>query len=338
MLAPPSYDVLFGTEESIARLGTLLLGSDAPWILAITGIGGIGKTSLAHATMRQIIRHFYFERVIWLSIEVADSQTTQPQNKLPMQLQYDDVLTQLASQICPQVPPPSQRELAVKQLLNAFPHLIVIDNLEVEPDSDLLIRLHTLANPSKFLLTSRIRPSSPIGVFNFPLTELASVDAIALMRKQAQLIGTTDLAEAPDDLLQTIYDSVGGNPLALKLIVGLNHDLSLPQIVEALRQAHVQEIEDLYRHIYWKIWQSLSPAAKSLLEVMPISSAGGIVQAQMQAISRLEENQLLAAIQELSQRSLLEVRGTPTEKRYTIHSLTRTFLQSEIIHWFGDSL
>lgn len=333
MLIPPSYTVLFGVKESLQKLVDLLLVPEPPWLMAITGIGGIGKSSLANAGVRQIIRHFYYDRTIWLSIP---HQSANNQNIPSAPLRYDDLMTQLANGVCPHMPPqtpPQQRDLEMQQLLKAIPHLIVIDNLEVDTDSELLTRLHNWANPSKFLLTSRVRPSSQIGVFNFPIRELSATDATALIRHQAQAVGNSDLADAPEEQLQTAYHRVGGNPLALKLLVGLNHDLSLPQILEELTHVRVQEVENLYRHIYWQVWQTLSAEAKTLLEVMPLSADIGIVQAQMQAISGLEEKQLVNSIQELSQRSLLEVRGTPTERRYTIHSLTRTFLGSEIIKW-----
>lgn len=336
MLVPPSYDVLFGVDDALQQLVELLRSPEPPWLLTLTGIGGIGKTSLANAGVRQVIRHFCYDRIIWLSL---DPQQPKDQNIPSTYLSYDELMAQLSPAVSPHMrpqTPPQQRDLQVQQLLKSFPHLVIIDNLEVETDSQLLTHLHNLANPSKFLLTSRIRPFSPVGVFNFPVQELPAADAIALIRHQAQTIGQNELAKASEDLLLPIYKHVGGNPLALKLIVGLTHALSLPQIIEELTQVHLQEVENLYRHIYWKVWQTLNQAAKALLEVMPLSSDTGIVQGQMQTISRLDEKQLVNAIQELSQRSLLEVRGTPTERRYTIHSLTRTFLNSEIIHWPQD--
>jgi hypothetical protein len=336
LLVPPSYDQLFGVNDALQKLAALLLSPEPPWVVTLTGIGGIGKSSLANATVRQVIRHFHYDHIIWLSL---DPQPAEDQNLPAAPLSYADLMAQLAPLVSPHIgpqTPPQQRDLALQQLLKAFPHLVIIDNLEVATDSQLLTHLHNLANPSKFLLTSRVRPFSQVGAFNFPIRELPAADAIDLMRHQAQTIGQRQLAQADDALLATIYERVGGNPLAIKLIVGLTHDLSLPQIIEELTQVHLQEVEQLYRHIYWQVWQSLSQAAKVLLEVMPLSSDTGIVQAQMQAVSGLAEGQLVNAIHELSQRSLLEVRGTPSERRYTIHSLTRTFLHSEIIHWPQD--
>jgi hypothetical protein len=333
LLVPPSYDTLFGVEDSLHALVALLLSPESPWVVTLTGIGGIGKSSLANASVRHVIRHFHYDRIIWLSI---DPQPAKEQDSPDLPLSYSDVMALLAPLVSPHLrpqTPPQQRDLTIQQLLKSIPHLVIIDNLEVEPDSQLLTRLHNLANPSRFLLTSRLRPSSQVGAFNLPVRELPPADAVALIRHQAHTIGQHHLAEADDDLLTTIFDHVGGNPLAIKLIVGLTHDFSLPQIIDELTQVHLHEVERLYRHIYWKVWQSLSPAAKVLLEVMPLSSETGIVQAQLQAVSGLDEKQLVNAIQELSQRSLLEVRGTPTERRYTIHSLTRTFLHSEIIDW-----
>lgn len=338
LLVPPSYDVLFGVDDALQKLVALLLSPEPPWVVTLTGIGGIGKSSLANAAVRRVIRHFCYDRIIWLSL---DAQPSENQSMAATHLSYDELMTQLAPTVSPHIlpqTPPQERDLQVHQLLKSFPHLVIIDNLEVETDSNLLTHLHNLANPSKFLFTSRVRPLSQVGAFNFPVRELPAADAIGLIRHQAQTIGQDELAQAADELLATIYTHVGGNPLAIKLIVGLTHDLSLPQIIEELTQVHLQEVELLYRHIYWQVWQSLSPEAKVLLEVMPLSADTGIVQTQMQAISKLEEKELVNAIQELSQRSLLEVRGTPIERRYTIHSLTRTFLHSEIIHWPQDEI
>jgi hypothetical protein len=336
-LASPSYSTLFGAAERLSQLEALLLPPEPPWVVAITGIGGLGKTSLAQAALRQLIPRFRYERVAWLSVNMP----TEGDHSLPANLTVAALMSSLAPLVCPYLPPQAtaaEQQQQVRQMLQTFPHLIVIDNLEAETPPELLRMLHDLAQPSKFLLTSRIRPSSSVGIYNFPLPELNLADTLQLIRDQAERTGLSDLAQLPDEVLQPVYEQVGGNPLALKLIVGLTQDLSLPQILEELQRVQVREIAGMYQQIYEKAWQSLSPEGKVLLTVMPLAADTGIVQAHMQEISGLEEKQLLRAIQELSRRSLLEVRGTAVEHRYTIHSLTRTFLASDIIHWPPDSV
>ena len=66
---------------------------------------------------------------------------------------------------------------------------------------------------------------------------------------------------------------------------------------------------------------------------MPLVAESGGTPDYLRALSGLAEAQLWPALQELRNRSLLEVRGTAVEKQYGIHRLTETFLQTEIIHW-----
>ena len=166
--------------------------------------------------------------------------------------------------------------------------------------------------------------------------ELSENDAFSLIRSHAQETGILGLDTANGADFADIYAVTGGNPLALKLVVGLLDVLPLPRILPGLKKGQSGPIEDLYRHIYWQTWQVLSEPARMLLQAMPIVAGSGALPDYLQAASRLSEAQLWPAIQELRQRSLLEVRGTIQEKRYGIHRLTETFLRTEIIHWPED--
>jgi hypothetical protein len=146
-------------------------------------------------------------------------------------------------------------------------------------------------------------------------------------------MGLTDLSAITLADAKAIYDRVGGNPLALKLVVSLAAVQPLAHILKDLEQIHPGAVEDLYRHIYWKAWRSLSPAAQTLLQAMPLITDAGALPEQLQALSGLSEMELWPSISELWSRSLLEIRGALHEKRYSIHRLTETFLRTEIIHW-----
>lgn len=326
-LMPADYSQLFGLDQPEEQLLAQLQPGNAPWVIAIVGLGGIGKTALADHATRQIIAQFAYEQVVWL-------QVTPAQNRPPDKT-LDNLLAQLAQKLCPDLSPQAaaqQRNSQLRQTLKSAPYLVVIDNLEREADVAFMAGvLHDLANPGKFLLTSRVRP--PAAASSLTLAELSSADTLALIRHQAHVVGLPGLAAAPDDDLAKIYEITGGNPLAVKLVVGLTAVYPLPRLLTDLKEAKTREIEQLYRHIYWQVWRSLSPPGQTLLEMMPIAAGMGATPEQLQAMSGLDESALWIAIGELVNRSLLEVRGTAWERRYTIHRLTESFLYTEIIRW-----
>ncbi|MGB5062122.1 MAG: NB-ARC domain-containing protein [Candidatus Promineifilaceae bacterium] len=329
-LMPADYSQLFGLDQCEEQLLAQLQPGNAPWVIAIVGLGGIGKTALADHAARQIIAQFAYEQVVWL-------QVTPAQNRPPDET-LDNLLAQLAEKLCPDLSPQAaalQRNSQLRQTLKSAPYLVVVDNLEREADVALMAGvLHDLANPGKFLLTSRVRP--PVAALSLTLAELSSADTIALIRHQARIAGLPGLAAAPDDDLAKIYEVTGGNPLAVKLVVGLTAVYPLPRLLTDLKEAKTREIEQLYRRIYWQVWRSLSPPGQTLLEMMPMTAGMGATPEQLQAMSGLDESALWIAIGELVNRSLLEVRGTAWERRYTIHRLTESFLYTEIIRWPGE--
>ena len=328
-LIPTDYTKLFGVDDNFQQIVTRLQRPDSPWVVAVVGIGGIGKTALVNSVAREIIEHFIYDQIIWLQVDSVQGRS--PSETL------DSILTQLAEQIGVQLSPQAsadQRNQQLRQLLKSAAYLVVIDNLESESDVAFMADvLNDLANPSKFLLTSRVRLPASAAVFTLVLAELSLADTAALIRHQAQTVGLSTMAEASQDELRLIYEVTGGNPLAVKLVVGLTAVYPLPRILADLKEAKTCEIADLYKHIYWQAWHSLSPHSQTLLEMMPMTAGIGATPDQLQAMSELGENKLWSAISELANRSLLEVRGTTWERRYTIHQLTESFLYTEIIHW-----
>jgi hypothetical protein len=145
------------------------------------------------------------------------------------------------------------------------------------------------------------------------------------------------VAVAPDGLLVQVHEVAGGNPLALKLLVGQMHTLSLPRVVETLRQARGQKIEELYRFIYWRSWQLLSDEARQVLAIMPLVAESGGGLAQIAALSEVPEEGLEAALHQLATLSLVNVVGTVEVRRYGIHRLTETFLLNEVLKWQTES-
>jgi hypothetical protein len=331
-LPPATYTQLFGVVEAATSLLNLLADAQGPAVVAVIGLGGIGKTALTDLVVRQIVHRFYFHKVVWLRIAY---QTLSGQSRQP-ELTIESILTGLVTQIWPaqaEVLSPQQRLHLLRQELNSRPHLIVIDNLENQIDTDYLLdQLRGFTRPTKFLLTSRFRLAEQSAVFNFRLPELSLADATAFVRYHAQECGILPVAAASDSDIAAIYDRAGGNPLALKLIVSLLDVLPLPEILAGLTHSQADPIRGVYQHIYRQSWRSLTQDGRTLLQAMPLVSESGGTPQYLMTVSGLSKERLWPALHELHSRSLIEARGSVQEKRYGIHRLTNSFLCSEIIH------
>jgi len=218
--------------------------------------------------------------------------------------------------------------------LKETPHLIVIDNLETLLDVEsLLPTLQKLANPTKFVLTSRARVYAELNLFHVQMQELPEPAALQLVRQEAELSNLPVLATSPDTELRAIVDVVGGNPLALRLVVGQTHIHPLKTILDDLRRAHGDTAEQLYTFIYRRAWESLDEFSRRVLLIMPLASSQGAALAYLAEVGDIAADEIHHALNKLVTLNLVDVRGGLHDRRYSIHSLTRTFLQEQVAKW-----
>ena len=339
-LDPATSVNLIGVDAHVEQLMAKLTTCDAPWVISIEGIGGIGKTSLADALMRQAIAQNAFDNIGWVSarqthLDLSGGIKTVGEPGLTAEMLVEMLMTQLM----PEQPLPtessSERARQILQTeLQQRPHLIVIDNLETVADVDSLWpTLQHLANPTKFLLTSRDSLYSEPNLYHFPVPELSDAAAIALVRQEANLSNLPILAESPDDELRPIIETVGGNPLALRLVVGQMHIHPRDAILADLKGARGEPVENLYTFIYRRAWDSLDERSQRVLLAMPFVHPRGDDLEHLQAVSRLAIDELRVALSNLVTRNLVDSRGDLYQRRYNIHSLTRTFLQEQVARW-----
>ncbi|HEY4691377.1 MAG TPA: NB-ARC domain-containing protein [Anaerolineae bacterium] len=332
-LPASTYTRLFGVADVLNRLAGALADADGRWLITLDGLGGVGKTALAREATKQTLIAGRFNDLVW---ETAQRERFAWSSRQPIArpaLTFEMLLDAIAVQLNHadiRRQPLDRKKADIRFLLCEAPYLIVLDNLETADDVQPMVdELWPLTNPSKVLLTSRERLTRYEQNHSIHVTALDANAAIALMRYHGAERGIDQILQATDETLLPIQDVTAGNPLAIKLVVGLVERRPLANVLAALQKA-TGEAREFYTFIYRYSWDKLSKAGQALLLNMPHLPPGGGDWDDLLAVSGLPEPDLSPAVDELIGLSLLNV-GGPDEHRYSIHPLTRHFILSELV-------
>ncbi len=330
-LESPTYTKLFGVTEKLAEIRGLIESDDEPWLLSLEGMGGLGKTSLADALARQVAGSARFDEIGWVSARRRLFQFSG--NESATDARPDLSLTELVDRLIEQFGldglahvSDTEKHLGLKDFLKSHPCLVFVDNLETAADySTFVLQLTGLAHPSKFVITTRYSLRDVSGVYIMPLKQLAYDDALALIRYEAKTRGLSELADAPDTDLEPIYTVTGGNPLAIKLLIGQVHGLSLSVALSRFGAVKGQTVDELLDFLYAAAWQSLDAKHRRALQAMLLVAEEGRLE-QIAAAAELSEDEAAACLHRLTGLSLVGVSGSLHEKRYSLHQLAQAFV------------
>lgn len=173
--APPHF---VGREVALAELADLLKQEQ---VVALVGMGGIGKTSLA-AAVAQALRPHFADGVLW-----ANTYTSEPSNILELWGRaYDhdfSGLTDLAS-----------RETAVRSLLVDKQTLIILDNVDDAAEARPLL-LHG-ARGAVLLTTRNLDIAAALNAQAYVVPELSAASSQALL---VQILGEERVLNDPEE-------------------------------------------------------------------------------------------------------------------------------------------
>ncbi|MGB0385940.1 MAG: KGGVGR-motif variant AAA ATPase [Ardenticatenaceae bacterium] len=331
-LPAPTYQTLIGVEDFITlvshefRRGVAQRG----YPLVITGLGGIGKTSLAlEATLRWLNEDLPpIQQVLFVKVDSS---------KLPggpSAFLLDQVLITLGDQLDLPLSELSNNEQRIRLLvehLTYYPCLLLLDNIEMPNEVTLLMDLVTrLAKVAQILITSRCEFHHPT-VVSISLGELSEENALTLLQDETQRLGIPELSEGSR---RKIYTAVGGHPLALKLVAGQVGKLPLEYVLNGLYRSS-SVADDLYTRVYDRSWALLSPVARNILLgllLLPMAGANwDDLQEAVKGSGLTADDQMLErAVQQLSELNFLQISSNQDAKVYSLHRLTYSFLEQKI--------
>ena len=325
------YYALSDRDVELEKLIQVLRNPEGRRIIAIDGLGGLGKTATAIEISRRCVTEGLFERVVGESAKqermVGPQVETIPQ--APASLKFEDLLDKIAQQLGRWDIPtmnPKEKHANLQYLLQRHPHLVIVDNLETAENArGIVMELSGLLSNSKAIVTSRPRLDLDF-VHTLSLTGLSETDSLVFIRADASSRNIPDILNASKQDLQRIHNVTGGAPLAMKLIVGQVSKLPLDVVLNNMQQAR----GDIYPFIYLESWELLSPEAQKLLLYMGTA----VTTCAYEELASVEiadtEEQLQEAIEEALYLSLLNATDEIQQKRYSIHPLTRHFVNNDL--------
>jgi len=331
-LETPTYSQLFGVAEKLAEVRAQIETTSEPWLIALEGLGGVGKTSLADALVRELACHVRFREIGWVSARArlfrlsGDIETVGDRPELTLSELVDRLIDQFGLAGLRRRSD-AEKLAGLTDFLRSQPSLVVVDNLEAVTDyHSLVLQLRGLVDPTKFLITTRHSLRDVSGVYSMTLRQLSRDDTFALIRHEAETRGMHELASATEAEMGQIYDVTGGNPLATKLIVGQIHTLSLPVALARFSAARARSVEELLTFIYANAWQALNQDCRRVLQALLLVAEEGGKLEQIAAAAELDQDDTADCLQRLATLSLVSVGGDLKERRYSLHQLTQTFV------------
>ena len=270
---PATVLPFFGREKELSIINSRLSLEDCR-LLTIVGLGGVGKTRLAHEVSKQALESGNFPAGVWWVPLVATTTT-------------DSIYFAIATALSLQLDESSSVETQLLNKISDKKLLIILDNFEHLLD-DNLEPIKTLLNETKqlkLLITSR-QPLNIDEEYLFDLSSLPipeedsvendyeNIDAIKIFCHKAKRANHDfALTDSNKDDVYRICQILNGLPLAIELAAARLRSLSCKDIAdelehdfEFLHQTQSKKIKQKsLKLIFEQAWARLKPEEQRVL-------------------------------------------------------------------------
>lgn len=337
-----------GRYDEIKELEQWILDNDSLRcrLVAVLGMGGIGKTVIAAKVAKKVQSEFDY--LIWRSLR----------NAPPL----NDILTQLLrflpndSEDC-LIDSENNKILLLIDTLRKHRCLVILDNVEsvlrsgegkthewageYEPTYEnygyFFKKLAEAGHDSCLLLTSREKPKEvaalegkklPVKVLQLPSLNLAEAREILLDKG----------CSCTDEQLQELVKRYSGNPLALKIVATTVYDLFSNDITEFLKQ--IQEASAVYgdiRSLLDQQFNRLSELEKQVMYRLAIyREYVSLSQLNNDLKATAPEVKILEVVESLLRRSLIEKEANAS--RFRQQSVVMEYVSERYIEQFSQEI
>ncbi len=332
----PDVSAFHGRTEELALLKGWLL-EDNCRLVALVGMGGVGKTSLALKLCEQV--QGSFEYVIWRSLR----------NAPPAQDLLAESIRFFSAGVQSDLPPgrSSERILLLLDHLRRHRCLIVLDNAETvlggqgssgyhegfADYSELLRCIGSTTHRSCLVLTSREKPQE-VAVSEGRTQPVRSLLVGGLPAEFGQkILLEKDLRSPSDEAARALVQHYSGNPLALKMAASTIQDLFAGSISDFMAQGTT--IFGEIRNLLDQQFNRLSEIEREIAYWLAINrEPASQAQLREDLLSPVSKLRLLEALESLGRRSLTESQST----RFTLQPVALEYLTGRLVEQVYEEL
>lgn len=329
----PDYSVFYGRTEELTKLKQWIV-TERCRIVAVLGMGGIGKTALSVNLAQKIQDEFDY--VIWRGLR----------NAPPIEKFLTEIINFLSNQQESDLPETLEDKISrLLHYLSTSRCLLILDNFEsillsndlaghyregYEEYGELIRRVGEISHQSCLMLTSREKPKE-IALLETQTLPVRSLQLNGLDKTTAwEILKQKGLSDQQDsEALITLYR---GNPLALYLVSAIIKDLFGGSVSNFLSM-NTLFIGDLFGSLLEEQFNRLSELEKKIMYFLenqqkPVSLKQLLE--HLQADVRISKVKLLDALQSLLRRSLLEKITEESEILFTIQPVMSEYIKEHI--------
>lgn len=333
---PRGLNNFVGRKKEIERIIEYLDFNRRNWGVAIDGIAGIGKTSLANEIVQYFLANNKFNKFIWTSAKTQSLDTFVKAGRrtfIDYEGLLDEIISSFALSDAHEYPLREKRNLVEILIQKVGGNcLLVIDNLEsvanFEPIADFLNQ--TL--PMKTITTTR-KVHLGYGEHRITLRPFDLPEAQELLGFYCERINVNVDA----DEITSLYNAVGGIPLALlwsiKQFTHPYRGNNLPNFLKNLRNfSQARNENQLLNYCFEQGYNLLSSNSKTILHILALI-AYPIALDTLQNLAQFSNVIFTEALDELDEWSYLDINAVSKaenlEPNITILPLTRIFARNK---------